>query len=697
MEGTILYISELAIENYRCFKKCRVSFSEGLNIIIGENNSGKTALFKAMELLFGREYRRRPTIDDFFRDPKMTELPEESPEIRVTAVLKQSSSDDVYRKALAFRWLTSFEEPLEATLTYCFHLPEADAEEFKKEVARIRGADNAISRYWNLVDRYLPKYVSRILGGNPELMNRADPDRLDRISFDFLNAVRDVDSSIVSGRNTLLNKVLSRHLDYPHNPEDENEERRREFSTISRALVDNVHNRIDHESVLSFAGRTGASMGGHPEISGTLDENDVMSIMRLVVRDMGMDIPVTHNGLGYNNLIYTALVLADIETRDGERLGENAKAFSILVMEEPEAHLHPAMQYKFVKFLGEELNGKEHRQQFFISTHSTHVTSAVSLDSIVCLARNTNGEMEAYYPGRVFSDAKEDIASKRYIERFLDATKSTLLFARGVILVEGIAEQLILPCLGDYQEKPLEDSHVAVVNVGGSTFKHFLKLFGVDVEKPRQQYALPYPVACIVDSDPLKPKEIGQGWVKCWPFEMGKDNIALCRPVSATASNLQSAVESSKCDNVRIYNAKEGKGYTFEYDLMYTNYGKCSHDVLVDVLVTEACTKRKALERIMSSEEKIDELIRDFDSKIAAAVDNSDWEDDELRAGLVAACYLTSVEKTKGEHALIVASNIREKMNQKEWLFEMVVPLHIQEAIAWVTRSAQRGGNEAYG
>ena len=130
---------------------------------------------------------------------------------------------------------------------------------------------------------------------------------------------------------------------------------------------------------------------------------------------------------------------------------------------------------------------------------------------------------------------------------------------------------------------------------------------------------------------------------------------------------------------------------------MYTNYGKCSHDVLVDVLVTEACTKRKALERIMSSEEKIDELIRDFDSKIAAAVDNSDWEDDELRAGLVAACYLTSVEKTKGEHALIVASNIREKMNQKEWLFEMVVPLHIQEAIAWVTRSAQRGGNEAYG
>jgi len=393
-----VYISELTIENYRCLKELHVSFSEGLNIVIGENNSGKTALFKAMELLFGREYRRRPTVDDFYRDPEMTKLPEGPPYIKVTAGLQQSSSDDELSKALVFRWLTSLDEPLQATLTYCFHLPEKDAKEFQEEADKIRGIDDEVKWYWDLVKKYMPKFVSRIWGGNPELMNRADLDYLNRISFDFLDAVRDVDSSMVSGKDSLLKKVLSRHLDSDkdkEDPETTERERKREFSEASTILVDNVRKRIDLESVLNFAHRTGASMGGAPDIGGTIDEADIMSVMRLIVKNTGIDIPVTHNGLGYNNLIYTALVLADIKTRDKEHCSENAKAFNILAMEEPEAHLHPAMQYKFVKFLREQMRGKEHRQQVFISTHSTHVPSAVDLDSIICLARDGKGKINA--------------------------------------------------------------------------------------------------------------------------------------------------------------------------------------------------------------------------------------------------------------------------------------------------------------
>ncbi len=72
------------------------------------------------------------------------------------------------------------------------------------------------------------------------------------------------------------------------------------------------------------------------------------------MKNTGIDIPVTHNGLGYNNLIYTALVLADIETRNKEHFSENAKAFNILVMEEPEAHLRneiPLLLYLAERFI----------------------------------------------------------------------------------------------------------------------------------------------------------------------------------------------------------------------------------------------------------------------------------------------------------------------------------------------------------
>lgn len=693
-----MYISELIVENYRCFERLHVSFSEGLNIVIGENNSGKTALFKAMELLFGRQHRRRPTIDDFHRAPTMSELPEEPPYIKVTAVLQQSSNDDDFGKALVFRWLTSLEEPRKATLTYCFYLPSSDAAQFQKEVDEFRGAVDEVKWYWDLVKKYTPKYVSRTWGGNPELKNRADPDSLNGISFDLLDAVRDVDSSMVSGKDTLLKDVLFRHLDSDISIEgrrDIERERKEEFSKTSKALVNNVRKRIDLNSVLSFAYRTGASMGGFPDISGTIDEADIMSVMRLIVRNADVDIPVTHNGLGYNNLIYTALVLADIETRDEKHCSENAKAFNILAMEEPEAHLHPAMQYKFVKFLRDELEGKEHRQQVFISTHSTHVTSAVSLDSIICLARDSKGKIDPYYPGKVFGESADDVASKRYIERFLDATKSTLLFAKGVILVEGITEQLVLPCLADYLESPLEDSHTTVVNVGGRTFAHFLKLFGVGVGENRRKYALPCRVACIIDSDPShKQKNNNSSSTKCWPFEIRKETSSSdisYKPWSSTVINLQKAVVASDCKNVRICVAEQGKGYTFEYDLMYANPA-------LDVLVTEACSKSKELISVIEAKSNILECVREFDSKIADAAEGSDWGHDDLRKGVVAACYLKSIGKSKGEHALIVASNIKEAVQKSreensEDPFAMRVPSHIEEAVMWATRKPEEGGS----
>lgn len=156
-------------------------------------------------------------------------------------------------------------------------------------------------------------------------------------------------------------------------------------------------------------------------------------------------------------------------------LGENAKVFPMLLIEEPEAHLHPALQYNFLKFLKEEIDNQQISRQIFITTHSTHITAAVGLDPIICMNYNESGEIVPSYPGRVFSKTdKEDIKSKKYVERYLDATKSEMLFAKSVIMGEGIAEQLIFPILAEYDNKSFEKSHVAMVRVDALTFKHFI-------------------------------------------------------------------------------------------------------------------------------------------------------------------------------------------------------------------------------
>ena len=162
-----------------------------------------------------------------------------------------------------------------------------------------------------------------------------------------------------------------------------------------------------------------------------MSEVELFSALKLIIEyETGITIPATHNGLGYNNLIFMSLLLAKMQVNsDGNYLGSNAKVFPILAIEEPEAHLHPAMQYKFLKFLKENKDEKKKVRQIFVTTHSTQIASAVSLDEIICL-HSENDVLSVGYPGKVFSETDEDKKSKAYVQRFLDATKSDMLFAQ---------------------------------------------------------------------------------------------------------------------------------------------------------------------------------------------------------------------------------------------------------------------------
>lgn len=109
-------------------------------------------------------------------------------------------------------------------------------------------------------------------------------------------------------------------------------------------------------------------------------------------------------------------------------------------------------------------------------------------------------------------------------------------------------------------------------------------------------------------------------------------------------------------------------------------------------MITDACVKQDELHSMLKRTGDILKLVEQFDTEIVYALKVSDWGDEERVHGAVAACYLKSIEKSKGEHALMIASNIREAMErdrekEAETSFEIVVPLHIQEAIKWVTRT----------
>ena len=690
-----MYISKIHIQGFRNFKDKEILFNDGVNVIIGHNNAGKTNLIKAIALVIDSQTSKRLQIDDFNKNVNLQELQNSPPKISIALSITESKDEDKYSDDLVTvgNWLTKLEQPYEALLTYELFLPERKFDDYKSLLAE---AENVKKAWLIIKHNFIRLYIHKIFGGESRLQNIADTDCLQKFDFQFLDAIRDVERDMFSGRNTLLKEVLHFFMDYDikkdHNKDDdvktlelrtEIKKRQEEFSTHANTLLGNLQVRMNEgkEQILIYAKETGASFHkANPDFEGSLSEVELFSALQLIVKyEAGIDIqiPVTHNGLGYNNLIYMSLLLAKMQVdSDGNYLDSNAKVFPVLAIEEPEAHLHPAMQYKFLKFLrGNQVKKKV--RQIFVTTHSTQITSAVSLDEIICL-HDESGILTVGYPSKVFPDNEDGKKSEAYVKRFLDATKSDMLFAQRVILVEGIAEQLLFPILAKYLQKSLEDNHIVVINVGGRCFKHFLYLFDSN-----ENYSIPKRIVCITDRDPERKEKNKKNskYKACYPFEYKQDDSKYDYKDNATVKIDKYRLHS----NIRFFSQDAERGKTFEYDLALYNPS-------LNLLLTDSITNKDDITKLMQIHSDRASVFADYlkeleGSDIEEIINaNIYWEEEDKKKGIIASLYLDSLDKRKGEHALELAYALEKNLEKQgnDDFQDFVVPDYIREAIEWI-------------
>ena len=680
-----MFISSLTIENFRGFKnKTNIEFNEGLNVIIGENNAGKTTVLKALQLIFDINNNSRLSIDDINKDIDDLNNP---PEITITATIKSSKSDRDIDKALVASWLTKLESPWEAQLTYQFFLPEEHWEDYKKELGTTTDKRLAYAK----LEKFIPFYKTKIFGGNPDANIVAEREWLSKFNFQFLGPLRDAESEIYSGKNPLLKKFLRKALiEYQKDKPEECEKNKKELKNISENLVNEVNESKQFKSLITFANETGASFNNksNPNVRGLFEEEDIIDSLKLLIKKNNFDIPITLNGLGYNNLLYISLILAnfDDELKNKE---STSTIFPLLLIEEPEAHLHPALQYNFMNYIYK--NHKE-AKQIFITSHSTHITSAVGLDNIICLSESS-GDIVVARPGLAFSDTEEDKKSKKYIERYLDATKSNLLFSKGVILVEGLTEQILIPCLANYiEDSILERTLTSVVRVDGSCFKHFLKLFNPS----KNNTLLTKKVSCILDTDPAKKFKTNNKYKSCYPCELNTDTgnyeYRNCSPVITNLKTDFNLDENYENKNIKVCFSQIGIGKTFEYDFALKNASN-------DLLIVESCSNKDKLSLLqktdLTDDEKsdINAIIGKFDFNTGNEPENWLLKIDK-REECFACYYLNCVKDNKGEVAFDLGVKLRENLQykknddpaEKAKYKEINIPQHIEYAIKWACR-----------
>jgi predicted ATP-dependent endonuclease of OLD family len=531
-----MYLRTIDIVGFKCFgAPFTIEFHDGLNILVGENGAGKTGVIAAVRQLFNDSESGKRLINerDFHRGFDQGAIAVEKIEIQAT--FADLDEDDVI----------AFED-------WC-----GDQDEAKLTFTAL-----------NLESR--GRFKHHIYGGH-ERTTALETETLDLIHCIYLPPLRDAETKLRDGRQSRLARLLkalcrkeletARKEGALHPLEHRVGAFNQELSESDEYAIKQANQRIGDSLK--------AALGMHLSQS-TLIQFSEVSFSRIVEGLRLLYFPnlaeadatqfrsLEENSLGYNNLLYIASILAELVLEVEEERGEETY-LRLLLIEEPEAHLHPQLQIRLLKHLSSV--AKEKGIQVIITTHSTVIASAVSVDQIIHIS---NTGTPVAIPLRTCGLPDQ---SRKFVDRWLDVTKSNLLFSKGAILVEGIAEAIVVPelarwVLGQRGEgkNTLEDYGVSVINLGGIYFKHFMQLF-CDVTDESTGQNVPVRCAGLTDNDPPKTVEVddGNGGQVTVPYLPHADDIRV--------GENHALAHIPKIDQSQFARLFAGKYKTFEYDI----------------------------------------------------------------------------------------------------------------------------------
>jgi putative ATP-dependent endonuclease of OLD family len=473
-------LAEINIENFRIFGEgndaFRMAFPAGITALVGENDSGKTAIVDAIRLVVGTRGQDffRVTDADFHQPSDGTETRKN---IRIKLRFDTLSTGD---RGVFLEHLTYIEGKAYLILHW----------------QATSGSRGPSRRFLNVECR------SGAAGNGPTLEAAARA----FLYAPYLRPLRDADQALSAGRGSRLAQILQQTEEVATTGVDFDPEAPPDDPTTLSVLgigdlADNLLERQEgitgartrlnkqYLAKLSFEDDTlkgGISVGGARSDKATR-LRQLLEKLELDLREDGVSHPPPGRGLGSNNLLFMASELL--------LLSQESDGFQALLIEEPEAHLHPQRQHLLIDFLKEKAaidRDAEHALQIVMTTHSPSLASSLKLENLVLVRR-----------GKAFPMGPEHTLLGRsdyaFLERFLDATKANLFFARGVIIVEGDAENILLPTIARLIGRDLARHGVSVVNVGGTGLGRYGRIF--QRRSPAETGVLDIPVACLADMD----------------------------------------------------------------------------------------------------------------------------------------------------------------------------------------------------
>ncbi|WP_083477206.1 ATP-dependent nuclease [Lacinutrix algicola] len=514
-------INKIQVQNFRLLDDINCSLENDITLIVGKNNTGKTSFFEAIKLATSTDgkfifedfsqstYATFKAVHSKYLESKKHGITEEYkktlekqlivdiPKIKISFEIEYNKENNESLVELS-EFITDLEDARnDAVISISF--------EPKNTLKVFQSFENREDKAIKLIE-YLHKNITLLYqtvcyaidkeSDYTRIIEDSFKTKIQKVVlFESIEAMRILDDTKGDSNN-----ALSLGFSNYYNQRDKNN---KDVIDLENALTSVSKDlKIKYNKVLEGIQSKLKQFGAHTEIKipeieidSKFDSEKVLkNNIQYLYKQNEVNLPESYNGLGYSNLIYMILELASFIEKFKNSKEEKLSNFLVVLIEEPEAHMHPQMQQVFISQVLEVV--KEAKKdtalqiQVIITTHSSHILSESGIET-------EKGFNRIRYFNRFPTDSggykitnqdfnnlkiKDYKRTFRFLRQYLTLHKSDLFFADKVILVEGTTERMLLPQMIQKSAKSLCNEYVSILEVGGAyahSFREILEFINV--------------------------------------------------------------------------------------------------------------------------------------------------------------------------------------------------------------------------
>lgn len=526
-------VFKIEVNNFRLLKEFSIDLEEELSLVIGKNNTGKTSILTVLDKFLNE--KSKFSYDDLnidFKNDlecliKSVDIPEEFTPIgiKLKIFIEYNENDDLSNVSrvlmdldpdnnkivLGFEYILTYTKFLELRTDY-------DVFEQKEKQKVIDGKKSEVKELKEFLKQGLDKYFH-----TQKLSFEYDLDTQKVNELNYIN----LDTEKINIKNIISFKHIAARRDVTN--KDKDNTLSKQTSTLYKKNEDSEEKTVATEEFIDQLSETDIKLseiysglfesvvtnvrtfGGIKlnetaiEIISTLQHRDLLDGNTTVVYTHDTNkLPEQYNGLGYMNLLSMIFEIEILRQEFKRKKDEKPADINLLIIEEPEAHTHPQMQYVFIKnikkLLGEGVkreDGINRPLQCIITTHSSHIVADSDFDDIKYLKAITKNDVIAKNLKDLGAQYDADPKQYQFLKQYLTISRAEIFFADKAVLIEGDTERILIPTFMrkvDLEEEarlqaagnadtflPLLSQNISIIEVGAYSqiFEKFIEFLGI--------------------------------------------------------------------------------------------------------------------------------------------------------------------------------------------------------------------------